>query len=435
MLSNRKLCDPTEYSPIIDTFQSQTVTNTPILKSPPRGKISLQHSLDENEAIYLTSNSNIKIHSEQHEHEANNNQLLSSRLHAGIPDTEDNVIRHAHHSSTSDNSPHELLSALGQNYSSEGSVIANQRCLSEYGPTNRYDQYSNSILFGDPLSSKSINEVARNHGNINQAAYAANRQFITPMQIQQSSQQQPQDRNHSQYSQLPQRNQVMFEAITSHLNPSPRYSQQHSIPENIDKSYGRNLNHQNVLITSSNNKKRSASEYLNSNKNAHIISEDYNNQTFGSNYSTRPQHQASQKKVCGQPRKSNAISEVPSAVKMGVKREPLTEDEKKANHVFSEQRRRSLIRRGFSLLCEINPTLSGSSSVTSNANASQFSKSAILEKTAEYIVQLQDQVRQLQCLLQHHGINARLGVEMPPVQDLERRTLNCIDQAEDENQS
>jgi Helix-loop-helix DNA-binding domain len=78
-------------------------------------------------------------------------------------------------------------------------------------------------------------------------------------------------------------------------------------------------------------------------------------------------------------------------------REPLTEDEKKANHVLSEQRRRNLIRSGFATLAELTPSLAG-------ASASSHSKAAILEKSAEYVMQLQNQVRALSSVCARHGI-------------------------------
>ena len=57
------------------------------------------------------------------------------------------------------------------------------------------------------------------------------------------------------------------------------------------------------------------------------------------------------------------------------KRELLTLEQKKANHVNSEQRRRSNIRNGFQTLSDYIPTLSGSN----------HSKSTVLSKACEYI--------------------------------------------------
>ncbi|KAJ1736570.1 Transcription factor [Coemansia sp. Benny D160-2] len=57
------------------------------------------------------------------------------------------------------------------------------------------------------------------------------------------------------------------------------------------------------------------------------------------------------------------------------KGELLTEDEKKANHIASEQKRRQNIRVGYDQLIQIVPTLT----------PSQRSEALILQKTVEYI--------------------------------------------------
>ncbi|KAJ2776777.1 Transcription factor [Coemansia interrupta] len=57
------------------------------------------------------------------------------------------------------------------------------------------------------------------------------------------------------------------------------------------------------------------------------------------------------------------------------KGELLTEDEKKANHIASEQKRRQNIRTGYDQLIQIVPTLT----------PSQRSEALILQKTVEYI--------------------------------------------------
>ncbi|KAJ2775852.1 Transcription factor [Coemansia nantahalensis] len=57
------------------------------------------------------------------------------------------------------------------------------------------------------------------------------------------------------------------------------------------------------------------------------------------------------------------------------KGELLTEDEKKANHIASEQKRRHNIRTGYDQLIQIVPTLT----------PSQRSEALILQKTVEYI--------------------------------------------------
>ncbi|KAI8060741.1 hypothetical protein BC940DRAFT_311459 [Gongronella butleri] len=76
--------------------------------------------------------------------------------------------------------------------------------------------------------------------------------------------------------------------------------------------------------------------------------------------------------------------------------ELLTDEQKKANHIASEQKRRANIRIGFDQLVDIVPSL----------NESQRSESMILHKSAEYIRQLidsknalRDRVRDLQTQL------------------------------------
>ncbi|KAI8881177.1 hypothetical protein K501DRAFT_162215, partial [Backusella circina FSU 941] len=63
----------------------------------------------------------------------------------------------------------------------------------------------------------------------------------------------------------------------------------------------------------------------------------------------------------------------------------LTDDEKRANHIVSEQKRRNAIRTGFKDLTEIVPTLK-------NINNS---KSTILFKAVEYIRHLDKRNRGL----------------------------------------
>ncbi|KAK9766631.1 Transcription factor, variant 3 [Basidiobolus ranarum] len=65
--------------------------------------------------------------------------------------------------------------------------------------------------------------------------------------------------------------------------------------------------------------------------------------------------------------------------------ELLTEEEKKANHIASEQKRRQNIRVGFEQLVDIVPTLS----------QCHRSESAILQKSVEYIKQLLSQKQEL----------------------------------------
>ncbi|OAQ31403.1 helix-loop-helix DNA-binding protein, partial [Linnemannia elongata AG-77] len=65
--------------------------------------------------------------------------------------------------------------------------------------------------------------------------------------------------------------------------------------------------------------------------------------------------------------------------------ELLTDAEKKANHIASEQKRRQNIRIGFDSLVEIVPTLS----------ECQRSEALILQKSVDYIQRLLDQKNEL----------------------------------------
>jgi hypothetical protein len=75
----------------------------------------------------------------------------------------------------------------------------------------------------------------------------------------------------------------------------------------------------------------------------------------------------------------------------------LSEEKKKSNHIASEQRRRQNIRDGFNQLVEIVPSLTNS----------QKSEAIILQKTAEYLEQLQQQQRELQLRMD----NAKLSLQ------------------------
>ncbi|KAJ3095487.1 hypothetical protein HDU97_006885 [Phlyctochytrium planicorne] len=79
-------------------------------------------------------------------------------------------------------------------------------------------------------------------------------------------------------------------------------------------------------------------------------------------------------------------------------KELLTEEEKRANHISSEQKRRTMIRNGFSSLAGLVPGLRGGSSgdVGAKEAASLSSKSVILSKTVEYIQQLESRNREME---------------------------------------
>ncbi|KAI9340147.1 Myc-type, basic helix-loop-helix domain-containing protein, partial [Zopfochytrium polystomum] len=70
-------------------------------------------------------------------------------------------------------------------------------------------------------------------------------------------------------------------------------------------------------------------------------------------------------------------------------KELLTEEEKRTNHILSEQRRRNVIRNGFQTLAELVPSLGVGTGMGK-------SKSVILTRTAEYIRTIEEQNRRLQ---------------------------------------
>ncbi|KAL4785186.1 hypothetical protein BJX76DRAFT_325370 [Aspergillus varians] len=82
-------------------------------------------------------------------------------------------------------------------------------------------------------------------------------------------------------------------------------------------------------------------------------------------------------------------------------RENLTEEQKRSNHILSEQKRRNLIRQGFEDLCTLVPGLKGGG----------FSKSAMLTQAADW---LEDVVRGNKALqIQLAELKAMNGLVMP----------------------
>ena len=90
----------------------------------------------------------------------------------------------------------------------------------------------------------------------------------------------------------------------------------------------------------------------------------------GSNDSSAPQSEMSHK------RRKSAAANAAAAAK--ATRENLTEDQKRENHIKSEQKRRTLIREGFEDLGELVPGLKGGG----------FSKSAVLIMAADWLEEL-----------------------------------------------
>ncbi|ORX56204.1 hypothetical protein DM01DRAFT_1303617 [Hesseltinella vesiculosa] len=112
---------------------------------------------------------------------------------------------------------------------------------------------------------------------------------------------------------------------------------------------------------------------------------------------TSPMSTSSRKRSIG------SLSPTPSGKRVRHQKELLTEDEKRANHIASEQKRRNTIRNGFKDLTEIIPTLK-------NINNS---KSTILFKAVDFIKYLdkrnrtlKEKMRQLELRLEVQGLHA-----------------------------
>ncbi|KAI8060181.1 hypothetical protein BC940DRAFT_312611 [Gongronella butleri] len=101
----------------------------------------------------------------------------------------------------------------------------------------------------------------------------------------------------------------------------------------------------------------------------------------------------------------SSMSPTPSSKRLRQQKELLTEEEKRANHIASEQKRRNTIRTGFRDLTDIIPTLK-------NINNS---KSTILFKAVDFIKyldrrnrSLKEKVRQLELRLEVQGIHQHI---------------------------
>ncbi|CAO3662672.1 unnamed protein product [Rhizopus stolonifer] len=94
-------------------------------------------------------------------------------------------------------------------------------------------------------------------------------------------------------------------------------------------------------------------------------------------------------------------------------KELLTEDEKRANHIISEQKRRGMIRNGFKELTELVPSLA-------NTN---HSKSTVLFKSAELIRTLEEKNKRLKEKVER--LRLRLKEKSEP-QELPSSTKNAL---------
>ena len=106
---------------------------------------------------------------------------------------------------------------------------------------------------------------------------------------------------------------------------------------------------------------------------------------------------ASSKPVAETGSKKRRQSATPTLPPQQLKKENLTEAEKRNNHVLSEQKRRNVIRDGFQRLVDLTPSLRDTVPNPSGPGntGGNHSKSTILCNVANYIVELQAEVEAL----------------------------------------
>lgn len=104
-------------------------------------------------------------------------------------------------------------------------------------------------------------------------------------------------------------------------------------------------------------------------------------------------------------------SKTDESAKRGYRRDLLTENEKRQNHVVSEQKRRAMIKDGFQRLIDLTPSLSDSPPVSTGPGntGGTHSKSTVLFKAAEYIFQLKQQVAMLERQIESSSVSLALS--------------------------
>lgn len=108
------------------------------------------------------------------------------------------------------------------------------------------------------------------------------------------------------------------------------------------------------------------------------------------------------KRMSTKNRRLSSVTEASSpSRKLKQARENLTEEQKRTNHILSEQKRRNLIKQGFDDLCALVPELHGGG----------FSKSAMLSQAADWLEDILQGNEILKAQLA--DLNARNGHGMP----------------------
>ncbi|KAA8911351.1 hypothetical protein TRICI_003847 [Trichomonascus ciferrii] len=121
---------------------------------------------------------------------------------------------------------------------------------------------------------------------------------------------------------------------------------------------------------------------------------------FASDPNFPPQHNRDELVPAGQHRKSSSSSSDNALTPVRrTRREGLTEDQKRKNHISSEKRRRDLIKKQFEKMCSLVPRLADPESATTK------SKSAVLLTVYEYLVFLIEQNKMFRSILHTYGIS------------------------------
>ncbi|ODQ66659.1 hypothetical protein NADFUDRAFT_41286 [Nadsonia fulvescens var. elongata DSM 6958] len=100
---------------------------------------------------------------------------------------------------------------------------------------------------------------------------------------------------------------------------------------------------------------------------------------------------------------------IPGPRKRGRRKENLTDDQKRINHIHSEKRRRDLIKSKFEQMCGLVPKLSqsgsGFNSIPGPVGTNGISKSMILGVVYEYIVSMIERNEKLRALCVQDGVS------------------------------
>lgn len=120
---------------------------------------------------------------------------------------------------------------------------------------------------------------------------------------------------------------------------------------------------------------------------------------FASDPNFPPQNSRDSSHVVRHRKSSSSSSDNALTPARRTRREGLTEDQKRKNHISSEKRRRDLIKKQFEKMCSLVPRLADSESATTK------SKSAVLLTVYEHLVFLIEQNKMFRSILHTYGVN------------------------------